>query len=282
MVPRQDMKLTTKQNNPISKKKNDAVESSEASATQRLGVQVLARAAGILRALEQNPDGLSLGEIAKIVELPRSTVQRIVDALDREGIVIAASLTSKVRLGPALIALAAATQFEIADVVRPTLMQLAKITGETVDLAILGQDKLIFVDHIEGTHRLRAVSAVGVSFPLHCSANGKVLLAALPEPTLEKMRRRLKLTRFTKNTIVSWSELDRELNSIRKSGIAIDREEHTIGISAVASAVRGPGGELAAVSIPVPTQRFLLSEKELTQKLIKCCQTFSRRFPSTG
>ena len=154
-------------------------EEPNGGAPERQGVQVIARAAALLRALEKHPDGLSLGELARALALPRSTVQRIVDALDREGLVIAASAASGVRLGPALLALAAATRFHIAEVARQTLEALAKECGETVDLSLADQDKVVFIDQVAGTHRLTAVSALGVSFPLHSSANGKAVLAAM-------------------------------------------------------------------------------------------------------
>lgn len=144
----------------------------------RQGIQVIARAAALLRALERRPDGLSLGELAKAVSLPRSTVQRIVDALDTEGLVLAASASSGVRLGPALLALAAASRFHIAEAARETIESLAKECGETVDLSLVDQDKVVFIDQVSGTHRLTAISAVGVSFPLHSSANGKAALAS--------------------------------------------------------------------------------------------------------
>ena len=69
------------------------------------GIQVIARAVGVLHKLREHPDGLSLGELAKLLKLPRSTIQRIVAALDDENLVISASPTRGVRLGPALLAL---------------------------------------------------------------------------------------------------------------------------------------------------------------------------------
>lgn len=249
----------------------------EAESSRRLGIRVIARAAAILRALERHPEGLTLGDIADLVGLPRSTVQRIVDALDREHFVIAASVAGGVRLGPALIALAASTRLEIAEFARPALVQLAKEVGETVDLSVLAQDRVVFVDQIPGMQRLRAVSAVGISFPPHCTASGKALLAALPKPQLDKLRKRLKLSRLTKNSLASWEELDRELDLIRRRGVAFDREEHSLGICAVGAAVRFPTGELAAVSIPVPTQRFAANEKMLAQVLVERCQALQSR-----
>ena len=238
---------------------------------------MIARAVAVLDSLRQHPKGLSLGEIAKLVSLPRSTVQRIVAALDDEGLVIAASLTDGVKLGPRLISFAASAKFEIADFCLPTLQRLAKETGETVDLSVLNHDKLVFVDHVPGTHRLRPVSAVGVSFPLHSNAPGKAMLAALAETELEKYRRRLSLAKMTDNTILSWEKLNRELAQVRKEGVAYDHEEHSLGICAVGAALRDPTGELAAISIPVPTQRFGPHEGKLTRILQKTCRELQRR-----
>jgi DNA-binding IclR family transcriptional regulator len=233
----------------------------------RQGIQVIARAATMLRALKYHPEGLSLGELAKAVALPRSTVQRIVDALDNEGLVLAASSTSGVRLGPALLVLAAATRFHIAETARATLEALAKETGETVDLSIIDQEKVVFIDQVSGTHRLTAVSAVGLSFPLHSSANGKVMLAAMPDEEIARLRRRMRLTAITPNTITSWDALEKEIESIRKAGIAYDREENSLGISAVSVAIRSQSGELAAISVPAPTQRFMATKAALTDAL---------------
>ena len=244
-------------------------EAPDAGASERQGIQVIARAAALLRALERRPDGLSLGELAKLLSLPRSTVQRIVDALDAEGLVLAASASGGVRLGPALLALAAATRFHIAEAARQTLEVLAKETGETVDLSLLDQDKVVFLDQIAGTHRLTAISAVGVSFPLHCSANGKALLAAMEDADIERLRRRMKLTALTPNTITRWELLQAEINTVRTRGFAYDREENSAGISAVAVAVRGASGEWAAISIPAPTQRFDTNASDLTRALLK-------------
>lgn len=246
-----------------------STEEDEGSGSERQGIQVIARAAAVLRALERRPDGLSLGELAKAVSLPRSTVQRIVDALDNEGLVLAASSSSGVRLGPALLALAAATRFHIAEAARETLEALAKECGETVDLSLVDQDKVVFIDQVAGTHRLTAISAIGVSFPLHCSANGKAVLAAMSDDEFAKLRRRLRLTAATPNTITDWDRLEAEIEVIRKVGYARDREENSIGISAVSTALRSPSGEIAAISIPAPSQRFAESEERLVRALLK-------------
>ena len=201
--------------------------------------------------------------------MPRSTVQRIVDALDKEGLVLAASSSHGVRLGPALLTLASAARFQIAELARDTMEALSKACKETVDLSVLDQDKVVFIDQVAGSHRLTAISAVGVSFPLHCSANGKVLLAALDDAEISKLKKRIKLQANTPHTITSWAKLDEEIATIRREAVAYDREENSEGISAVSVALRSPSGEWAAISIPVPTQRFQQSEADLTRQLLK-------------
>ncbi len=237
--------------------------------TERQGIQVIARMASLLRALENRPNGLSLGELAKSINLPRSTVQRMVDALDNEGFVIAASNSSGVRLGPALVALAASTRFHIAEVARETLEAIAKECGETVDLSLIDQDKVIFIDQMPGTHRLTALSAIGVAFPLHSSANGKAVLAAMSDVEFERVLPKLKLAKFTKNTISSSAQLRQEIQLIRNEGVACDKEENSYGISAISAALKSPSGELAAISIPVPTQRFNDTEQQLKKILLE-------------
>src|SRR4029079_6130994 len=100
-------------------------------------VQVIARAASILRALEDQTPGLSLGQIAQRVDLARSTVQRIVAALEAEKLVIAASPTGRVRLGPTILRLAASARTDFVALTRPFLLRLSQELGETVDLATI-------------------------------------------------------------------------------------------------------------------------------------------------
>ena len=149
---------------------------------QRSGIQVINRAARILRALRDEPAGLSLGQIAERVELPRSTVQRIVSALVAEGLLMTASPGGRVRLGMEILALAG----ELADRhrrARPPASQgaVGADAARPSTSSVLKTDHLVFVDQVVGTHRLRAVSAVGEIFPLHSTANGKACLALMSD-----------------------------------------------------------------------------------------------------
>ncbi len=230
-------------------------------------IQVISRAINVLRALEGEPEGLSLGQIAQRVGLARSTVQRIVDALRAEQFVMAASPTAGVRLGPALIRLAASASVEFDHITRPIMAELSQTVGETVDLSVLKGHSAVFTDQIQGPHRLRAVSAIGETFPLHCTANGKALLSVLPEGKLQRLLR-MPLPKMTPNTITKLAELLSEIEACRRTGIAIDDEEHTEGISAVGTGFVDPIGRAVALSIPVPTTRFKRKRGELATHLL--------------
>lgn len=242
-----------------------ADSSKEARANQ---IQVIGRAAAVLRALENEEKGLSLGQIAARVSLPRSTVQRIVAALEAEQFVISASSPGGIRLGPAMLRLAASVNTSTAELARPFITQLSEDLAETVDVSIPKGDRLIFVDQVVGSQRLRTVSAVGEAFPLFCTANGKAFLATLEDDEIVK-RIGTTYEARTKNTFTKFKDLKADLIKIRACGYAIDAEEHALGITAVGILVYDMLGNPVMVSVPVPTARFEQKQKIVIQELLK-------------
>jgi DNA-binding IclR family transcriptional regulator len=244
-------------------------------------VQVIARAATILRALEDESGGLSLGQIAQRVNLARSTVQRIVAALECEKLVIAATPNGRVRLGPAILRLAASVRSDFIALARPFLEKLSADLQETVDLSVVKKDHLVFIDQVIGSQRLRTVSAVGETFPLHCTANGKAYLAQLSDQAIEKLLGRTYEQR-TPNTRTRLDALLADLAAVRRSGVAYDREEHTLGISAAGVALRDPLGNSVAISVPVPAQRFAEQETLVAERLLATKRAMEARMSSVA
>jgi DNA-binding IclR family transcriptional regulator len=256
--------------------RRDAGESNADRTGEKSQVQVIARAAAILRALEDETLGLSLGQIAQRVGLARSTVQRIVSALESENLLIAASPTGRVRLGPTIARLATSVQTDFVSIARPFLIHLSDELRETVDLAIVKKDHLVFIEQVIGPQRLRTVSAVGETFPLHCTANGKAYLAALDEVAIARLIG-TKYERRTAATLTRLEELLKDLKSVRKNGIAFDLEEHTAGISAAGVIMRDPLGNHIAISVPVPAQRFTQNQMLIAERLIATKQKLEER-----
>lgn len=244
----------------------DDMKDGEEKNGAQTGIQVIARAASILRTLEHHPGGLSLGQIAKSVDLARSTVQRIVAALAAEDFVVASG-PGDVRIGPGLVRLAASVASNTAELIRPHLRALGEDVGETVDLAVLSGGSTVFVDQVPGRHRLVAVSAVGERFPLHCTANGKAILACFAPEDAEELIDK-SIAEHPAHPLADRAKLVAELDEIRRTHLAFDLEEHGEGISAIGIALLDVFGRPVAVSIPVPSQRFAEQRDELA-KLLK-------------
>lgn len=219
----------------------------------RSGIQVIARAAAILRVLKEERSGLSLGQIARRVDLPRSTVQRITGALSAERFIMQDPNGGGIRLGPELGAFAEAANFNIVERCRAILNEVTQKTGETTDLAVLRNGGMIFLDQVPGLHRLRTVSSVGEIFPLTTTANGRACLALMPEDQSRHL-----IDQETAGGLVDGDlqALLGKLEDIRANGLAYDIDEHTAGISAIGFAFRDLSGSYHAISVPVPTMRF--------------------------
>ena len=230
------------------------------------GIQVISRAADILRALGENSDGLSLGQIARRVNLPRSTVQRIVAALASEGFVSTEDRAAGLRLGPAFESLSQASARDTKDRLRPVMRRIAERTKETVDLAVLDGRRMLFIDQIVGGQRLRAVSSIGDRFPLTTTANGKAALACLDEAVAA----RLILAEMEQGeSDQSLPAILNEVEAIRNGALARDEDEHTEGISALGFAITDTRGDIYAISLPVPSSRFARLNEMLSEVLLE-------------
>jgi DNA-binding IclR family transcriptional regulator len=196
------------------------------------GIQVLRRAAAALDEIAAAPGHLRLVDLGAQLELAKSTVRRLALGLVEVGF---ASIDDQGRfsLGDRLLGLGSADSATIAAMFRPVLEEIARCTEETVDLSVLHGQQMLFIDQIESAHRLRAVSAIGVRFPMDTTANGKAAMALLEGA----------------------------------HGIAFDRDEHTVGISAAGIAGRIAGGHIVAISVPAPTERFRANEKQIVAAL---------------
>lgn len=242
--------------------------------TSRGGIQVIARAAAVLRALKSDTAGLTLGQIAQKVDLPRSTVQRIVGALQEERLIIANPSGGGLRLGPEVSALAEATRYNIVETCRLFLSELTDATGETADLSVLRGAGMIFLDQVPGTQRLRTVSSVGDVFPLTSTANGQACLSLLPE---DQARSLIEDEWFRRGVTQDLEGYMRRLAGIRRNRLAHDLGDHTPGIAAIGFAFRDKVGDIHAISVPVPATRFDEVRGSVETALLKTAETIDRQ-----
>jgi DNA-binding IclR family transcriptional regulator len=228
-------------------------------------MQVVSRAAGILRALDGEHRGLSLSELAERTGLPRSTVHRLVTALGVEGFVVGAP--GRTRLGPELARLALHSRGELQVELRPHLEDLYRTLDETIGLSVLEHQGVRFVDQITANHPLQAITAVGELLPAWSSASGRALLATLPLAQREEMLPR-RLVAHVPSTTTDRREVMAAIERVARDGVAVTREEYTEGICAAAVAVRDAFGAAAAISVSAPTARFTRREDEITAALL--------------
>ncbi len=230
------------------------------------GVQVLARAAEMLRLLKNAPAGLTQAEMAVPLGLARTTVHRIVSALYAEQLVEPIGKSGRFRLGQEILRMGDAVRSTLMTEIHPHLQALSAAINETVDLSVLERGQAVFVDQVVAPHRLSAVSSIGAAFPLYCTANGKALLAAMPPAEANRLLPK-QLAAMTPNTITELSALQKEIVTVRETGVAFDNEEHSLGICAIGIALSGTPLGPTAISIPIPVQRFEEKKKQAVSAL---------------
>ena len=231
---------------------NDArIKDAQASGDVRL----IARAAAILRALTQQPRGASLGELAKATGIPRSTVQRLVAALEAERMVTTNAQRPGVRLGVELCRMAAFVEEDAREILRPHAELLLEHFHESVDITYWDRDVPVVIETFASPQALRAVSHLGNRLPLHCTASGKAHLSLLePERRAELLAG--PLARHTKRTNCNRAKLLAEIDASAKGGYFLDRDEFTEGLCAVAVTLDEPSLSDFSIAIVAPAQRF--------------------------
>src|SRR5207237_8254472 len=144
------------------------------------------------------------------------------------------------------LARAVAGEMDLVRLARPVLQELGDATRETVNLAVPDGDTIVHVDQITPPQQVVNVSWVGKHVPLHCTSNGKVLLAWMPARDRARVLRR-SLQRYTPRTIVDPRLLARQLERVREDGYAFTLGELEVGLNAVAAPVAHPAGHTLAV-----------------------------------
>ena len=183
----------------------------------------------MLAALGDGPLGVT--EVADRVRLPKSTVARLLSALQAEGAVEQVSTDARYRLGPRIVALAAnvVPTYSLTAVAHPDLVGLAAAIGEAAGLSVPDGWNVHYVDQVSVAHEVQVRDWTGTRVPMHAVSSGQVFLAHLPPATLERFLHRT-LERFTPRTLTDEAVLRDRLRSVQLDGYAWVREEFAAGI----------------------------------------------------
>lgn len=211
----------------------------------------------VLETLGRDPGGMSVSEVARALRVHRSTASRLLGTLARSGMVERDPLTLRFGIGARVVGLAATAvaRLPVVSQARPELEQLSVATSETVNLAILDQFHVVYVDQVTPAQTVVMASWVGRRSPVHASSSGKVLLAWSDPQAREALLRR-RLEPLTDRTITSAAALRGALDDVRRRGYATSDGELEDGLVTIAAPVLVEGRALAAVSISGPAFRI--------------------------
>ncbi|OAI52348.1 transcriptional regulator [Betaproteobacteria bacterium SCGC AG-212-J23] len=212
----------------------------------------------LLSSFSGDENELGITVLASRLKLAKSTVHRLAATLTAARFLEQNDETGKYRLGLALFELGSLVRrrMDVADAARQKLRELLETTGETVQLGIIDHHSVLYVYEMESRRAIRMAAAVGARAPLHCTAVGKVLLAAQPEEYVTQVLD-LGLKAYTPKTIVKRETLMETLAEVTQREYATDDEESETGLRAIASPVRNhTGAVIAAVGLAAPVQRM--------------------------
>lgn len=220
------------------------------------------------------------GMVAEALGLSRSATYRILDALRERGYLEINPTSEKLRLGvrAAELGMAALAGVDVVRLAPGYLRGLVEATSETVFLALVDDDAVVYVYKEEGPQAVTMSSRLGSRRPLHCTALGKAFMAALPAGERRSLVGRLELKRYTENTITEADALEEDLALTSERGYAVDNVEVEEGVACFAAPVFDYRAvPVAAISVAGPAERVIPKGEELGRLVAETASEVSSR-----
>ncbi|MBW1696084.1 MAG: IclR family transcriptional regulator [Deltaproteobacteria bacterium] len=243
--------------------------------------QSLKRGLSIIEVIASNGGPSTLADITRKTGLARSTAHHLLRALVEFGYLVRDENNLTYSLAPKLFRLTKPswTKEQLAEIARPFLEKLRHLTGEGTSLAVIRNGVVTIVAKCESEGPVRVVQEVGATRPIYCTAVGKLLAAWLPKKELDYIISNTVFEKMTAATITSPAQFRRELSHIRKTGFAVDNEEHIKGIRCIATAVRDHSRKVCAALCVVGPKDNLPRKKlpNIQQHLVDVSSALSVR-----
>ncbi len=222
-------------------------------------MQTIDRTVEILHTVGAAPSGLTLTEITARLDLPKTTVYRMLQALVKHDFLRKEKLSKIYRLGPALLTLGANSlhQWDLRSIARPFLQQLSYASNETVCLNVLHKNMAICLETIESNRSTSFVVKVGRLMEFHCSASGKAILAFQPDEQIRRIVAETGLAACTSRSITDIDQLLEHFQMVRQEGYAFCDGELEIGVRAIAAPIIQEDTQVVgSVAIVAPAERL--------------------------
>ena len=248
------------------------------TAVKTPSVPALENALSVLELLAHSKAGLSLSELTRRLEIPKSSAHCLLVTLERRGY-LHKNERNRYLFGLKFFSMAntALRGLELREKAAPFLRSLMARTRLTVHLAMLEQHEAVLVEKVEPAGVFKLATWLGKRMDLHCTALGKALMAYMPEEELEAMVHERGLPRHNENTICSLRRLKENLAKARKQGYVIDDEEDEIGTRCIGAPVFG-AGEAVAAAVSVSGTTAEITNENLVfvaERLMECAASIS-------
>jgi len=217
------------------------------------------RAIDILNLFDRRTQELGITDIARALNLPKSTIAGLMFTLEHNNYLDQNTVTRKYRLGFKLAERAGVflDQFDLRRVALPVLETLRDSSNESVNLAIRDGEYVIYIERMLGNNTLGMRSEVGKRELIHSTALGKAILAQLPVVEVKQFVASYEFKPVTPRTITDPAAFLEELNETKLRGFSVDNQENELGGRCVAAPILDYLGKpVAALSLSVPIQRF--------------------------
>ena len=242
-------------------------------------VKSVAKAIQILSCFTPNQPELSLVEISRKLDIPKSTALNLLRTLEAYGYISRVHPSMNYRLGHTIMQLnyCKIMSMPVIRFALPFLEDLQAKTGKTIYLTTHVNGKMLYLDVAYQNGRMYSYSISGKTLHMHCTGCGKSILAYLPEQEVENILSTHGLPVFTPNTISKKETLYQELAEIRRNGYSLDHEEETLGVRCIAAPIRNAQGyPTAAISISGSAPSMQDEQmREYATMLIDTCQALS-------
>jgi DNA-binding IclR family transcriptional regulator len=248
------------------------------------GVQSVERAFNVLRALSVGPSGVT--DIAQRVDLPKSTVARLLATLESLDMVQQEAAGGMYRLGGGLLDIAASLHpsRSLVAAARPHLRELTRRVGESAGVSVADGQQVHFLDQVDSDHQIQGPDWTGHLLPMHSTSSGMVLLA-FADDELRSTVMRNPMTKSAAHTITTAQALGRRLAEIRTKGYCWALEEFADGMNSIAAPIRNRSGAvIAAVHAHGPAFRFpgRAAPDEIGAFVVDCATRVSQSLAATS
>ncbi len=220
-------------------------------------ITAVGKAFSMLEFLVETQRSATLSEATQVTRLPKSTVHRLLRALQKLGYASRPPGTRSYSMGPRVARLQGwDSNAHVKALARPAMARLHQRFNETVNLGILSGGEVLYLDNQATSHALRIVLRPGEKYPYYCTALGRAMVSALPDEEMEKIIQATPTKRHTAPTLTSKSDIRTLLRKVRQNGFAEEHGESVDGISCLAVHLGALGYPQCAISLAVPTQRL--------------------------